>query len=180
MTDFEPILRDANRRLSAELRATGQSVWEVDADGRRVDVLDLAVGYWTASKGVADSLGTASTVLRDRVYAVDGRRVCWALSWLPARLATGTPIEQADTGPGGTPACLAELGHGLVSFVENVEFVEREDVTAEERDRLGIDDMTAVVRIVRRSATAEGRVVEVTDMRLIASAYRFRWGWANR
>lgn len=180
MTDFKPILRDANRRLSAGLRAAGKSVWSADVGDRELEVLDLAVAYWAAPDDVAEVLGTARTLLRDRVFAVDGRRVCWARTWLPADITEGTPIEQDDPGPGGTPARLAELGHELTAFVEDVEFAEREDVLDVERDRLGIDGMTAVARVVRRSADASGRVVEVADMRMVASVYRFRWGWANR
>lgn len=179
MTDFQPILRDANRRLSAELRAAGQSVWSADVGDRPLEVLDLTVAYWAAPDDVAEALGTARTLLRDRVFAVDGRRACWAQTWLPADITEGTQLEREATGDGGTPARLAELGHELVTFIEDVEVVEREDVTAEERDRLGIDDMTAVVRVVRRSGDAAGRVVEVSDMRMVASAYRFRWVWAN-
>lgn len=179
MTDFQPILRDANRRLSAKIRATGQSVWSADIGGRELEVLDLAVAYWAAPDDVAQALGIARTLLRDRVFAVDGRRVCWARTWLPADITEGTQLEREATGDGGAPARLAELGHELVSFVEDVEFDEREDVMAEERDKLGIDDMTAVVRIVRRSADASGRVIEVADMRLVATAYRFRWAWLN-
>lgn len=182
MTDFEPILRDANVRLSAELRAAGKSVWSADVGDRQLEVLNQAVSYvdnGDVPAGLVEVLGTARLIVRDRVYAVDGRHVCWARSYLPAELAEGNPIGSLDTGSGGTPARLAELGHELVSFVEDVEFVEREDVTAEERDKLGIDEMTAVVRIVRRNADRAGRLVEVTDMRLVASAYQFRWAWRN-
>jgi GntR family transcriptional regulator len=177
VTDFESIFRDANHRLSAEVRASGQSVWAADADGRRVDVLDLTVSYQTAPEDVADNLGTGRALLRDRVYAVDGRRVCWAKSWLPAVLVEGTVIEQDDTGPGGTPARLAELGFEPVKFTEDVEFLEATDVGAEVRGKLGIDGHTSVVRIVRWNGTSEGRVVEATEMYLVAGAYRFRWSW---
>lgn len=180
MTDFEPILRDANARLSAEVRAVGKSVWSSDVGDRQLEVLELTIGY---AEDVPDEdardLGKTA-IVRDRVYAVDDRRVCWARSFVPTELAKGTPIGSLDTGPGGTPARLVELGHELVSFVEDVEFVERENVTAEERDKLGIDDMTGVVRIVRRNADATGRVVEVTDMRLVAGAYQLRWAWTNQ
>lgn len=177
MTDFHPILRDANRRLSAELRAAGQSVWSADVGGRELEVLNLTVSYVEDPPAVAAPLGVTNLIIRDRVYAVDGRRACWARSYLPAEFAEH--IGDLDTGPGGTPARLADLGHEMVTFVEDVEFVEREDVLDVERDKLGIDEMTAVARVVRRSADAAGRVVEVADMRIVASAYRFRWSWAT-
>lgn len=180
MTDFEPILRDANRRLSAELRAAGRSVWSADIGDRQFEVLDLLVARMAAPASIAEILGADDAVVRDRVYAVDGRRVCWARSYFSWSLAGGTRIALADTGPGGAHARLREIRREPVSFAEDVEFAERENVTSEERDRLDIDDMTAVARVVRRSADASGRVVEVTDMRLVASVYRFRWAWASR
>jgi GntR family transcriptional regulator len=182
VANFEPVVRDANRRLSAGLRAAGQSVWSADAGDRQLDVLEVSVSYVEdedVPDGFAETLGAGRLIVRDRVYAVDGRRLCWARSYLPAVLAEGNPMGSLDTGPGGTPARLAELGHELVSFVEDVEFVEREDVTDEEQAALGIDSATAVARVVRRSADANGLVVEVTDMRLVASAYVFRWAWKN-
>lgn len=183
MTDFQPILRDANARLSAELRAAGKSVWSADVGDRQLEVLDQGVSYVDdedAPAGLANVLGTERLIVRDRVYAVDGRRVCWARSYLPAELAEGNPIGSLDTGPGGTPARLAELGHELVSFVEDVEFIEREYVAAGERNKLELDNTAGIVLVERRSADASGRVVEVTDMRMVASAYRLRWGWTNR
>lgn len=74
MTDFEPILRDANRRLSAEVRHRGQSPWAADLRGQH---------------------------------------------------------------------------------------------------------LTALVRIGRRSEDVGGRVVELTEMRMPANAYLFRWAWTN-
>ena len=183
MTDFQPILRDANARLSTEWRAAGKSVWSADVGERQLEVLDQAVSYIDdeyAPAGLSEVFGTERLIVRDRVYAVDGRRVCWARAYLPAELAEGNPIGSLDTGPGGTPARLAELGHELVSFVEDVEFVEPEYVAGGERDRLQLDNTAGLVMIERRSADASGQVVEVTDMRMVASAYRFRWAWANR
>jgi len=183
VTDFEPILRDANRRLSTELRTAGRSAWSADVDDRQFEVLDLAVSYVEDEDvpvGLAEVLGTAPLIVRDRVYAVDGRRVCWARSYLPAEFAEHKPIGRLDTGPGGTPARLAELGHALVTFAEDVEFVEREYVAGGERGKLGLDGAAGVVLVERRSSDASGRVVEVTDMRMVASVYRFRWGWASR
>ena len=179
MTDFQPILRDANRRLSAELQRCGQSVWSADIGDRHLDVLDLVITGNEASPNKFELVLGSLAVLRDRVYAVDGRRVCWARTFIPAGIAKGTLIEEEDTGPGGVPARLADQGHALVTFVEDVEFVEREGVSDEERDKLRIGGDTGVARVVRQSADAAGRVVEVTDMRLVASAYRFRWGWTN-
>lgn len=177
---FLPILRDANARLSAELRAAGRSIWSADAGTRLVEVLDLAVSRtYDPPAFVEELLGTSAVVVRDRVYAVDGRRVQWARSYLPAELVAGTRIELEDTGPGGTFARLAEIGFEPVPpFVEDVEIVEPGDVELFEREKLAIGTDVSVVRILRTNATTGHRVVEVTDMRLVAAAYRFRWSFS--
>jgi GntR family transcriptional regulator len=179
VTEFEPILRNANARMSRQLRIDGQSIWSADIGDRHLEVLDLTVDRADdAPEHVAELLGTHSVVVRDRVYAVDGRRVQWARSYLPAELVAGTRIELEDTEPGGTFARLAEIGfEPAPPFVEDVEFIDAVFVSEEERAKLAIGRADSVVQIRRRNATAKGRLVEVTDMRLVASAYRFRWAF---
>ena len=178
MENWTPILRNANARMSAPL--AGRSVWSADIGDRRLEVLELSVEIdGDPPECVVEAFGPLRAVLRDRVYAVDGRRVQWARTWLPADLAERNRLSALDTGPGGVPARLAELGHAPVRFVEDVEFAAPADVETGERDRLAIGVDVAVVRIARISADAEGRIVEVTDMRLVADAYRFRWAWGN-
>lgn len=173
-----PILRDANARLSRELRQAGGSIWSADVGDRQLEVVDLSVTHPDDVPGtVIEALGTNLTVLRDRVYEVDGRRACWARSWLPTSLVSGTAIEQEDTGPGGSLARLAEVGFPVANFVEDVAFIEAGFVTNEEQAKLAIGRAESVVQIVRHSLTAEHRVVEVTDMLLVAGAYRFRWSF---
>jgi GntR family transcriptional regulator len=173
-----PILRDANARMSAPL--AGRSVWSADIGDRRLEVLELSVVIdEDPPEYVVEAFGPLRAVLRDRVYAVDGRRVQWARTWLPADLAERNPLSALDTGPGGVPARLAELGHAPARFVEDVEFAAPADFEPDERDRLANGVDIAVVRILRISVDAEGRIVEIADMRLVASAYRFRWTWDN-
>lgn len=179
--DFPLIHRNASRRMSPTVRADGDTVWSSDIGDREFDVLGLDVRREESGGIVYDVLGAEDEVLvRDRVYAVDGRPVCWARSYFDSALVEGTAIERRVTGPGGTPARLAEIGHELVSFVETVSFREPAGVDADERDKLQIDEHVAVVRILREGGDAAGRNIEFTDMRLVASAYVFRWVWSNR
>lgn len=177
MADWIPILRDANRRLSAELLATGASIWSADIGDRDLQIVgfDASLDLETPAHIRQALYHPDDILIRDRVYVVDGRRVCWARSYFDAEKVEGSRIDEFDTGPGGTPARLAELGLGLASFVEDVEFAD--DCDRDELHALRNHDSLAVTRILRRSATAEGLVVEVTDMRLVSSAYRFRWSW---
>lgn len=180
MTDFEPILRDANHRLSAELRAAGQSAWSADVGDRDLYVELSWVGLSDSKppSGAADLLGADQLLVRDRTYVVDGRRVCWARSYFDYDLVSGTRIADPDSGPGGVHARLAELGLEPVAFVEDVEFAA--EATGSEMRELKDFSRPPMARITRRALTAEERVVEVADMRMVASAYRFRWGWSNR
>lgn len=178
VSTWEPILRDATAGPGTEPDDPGSAIWSADVGDRVLEVLDLTVTYETAPDDVADALGTDRVLLRDRVYAVDGRRVCWARSYLPAGIVAGSLIELPETAPGGTPARLAELGHGPADFVEDVAFADPAAVEPQERGRLDIDGSTPVARIVRYTADAEGRPIEVTDLRLVAGAFRFRWAWS--
>jgi GntR family transcriptional regulator len=115
-------------------------------------------------------------LLRNRIYVVDGRRVMWARSYLPADAVAGTAIEKHDTGPGGTFARLAEIGLAMALFAEEVE-VRRP--LPEEQKHLKISADEPVARIVRMNATAEERIVEITDMVAVGEAYRFRWTFTS-
>jgi GntR family transcriptional regulator len=85
-------------------------------------------------------------------------------------------IAQEDTGPGGSYARLAELGHAPAHF--------REDVRArmpqpEEADALELPSAgTPVVDIVRTALTDAGAVIEVNEMTLDASAYILRYDFS--
>lgn len=97
-----------------------------------------------------------------------------ATSWIPQDLAEGTPIEQIDTGPGGTYSRLAELGHGPVEFTETVELRVPDD---DERAWLQMDAEQRVYRIRRKAREASGRTVEVTDTVLPAHQWRLVYTW---
>jgi GntR family transcriptional regulator len=100
-------------------------------------------------------------------------RLTLATSYLPAELVRGSAITQQDTGPGGTYARLAELGHAPTHF--------REDLRArmpqpEETDALDLPSAgTPVIDIVRTAYTDAGQPVEVNEMTLDASAYILRY-----
>lgn len=104
---------------------------------------------------------------------LDDKPVLLATGFLPTDLVRGSAITQEDTGPGGTYARLAELGHAPTHF--------REDLRArmpqpEETDALELPSAgTPVIDIVRTAYTHNGRPVEVNEMTLDASAYILRY-----
>jgi len=174
--DFKPILRDATTRLSVEQWGSGHAIWSADLQLRPLSIVSVDVTAGAASPDVAALLGTARVVVRDRVYAVDGRIVQAAVSYLPADLVKGSPIERPDTGPGGTYARLRELGFEPAKFVEQVRIRMPQP---EERKRLKLDVGQPIAAIRRTAATETGRVVEVNDMVLVGEAYVLQWSFTS-
>jgi len=169
VSTWRPILRDATTRLSAEQWGSGQAIWDADVADRVMSVESLKV-YETsdAPAWVAEALGTSEILVRDRLFVVDKRPVQFAKSYLPLEIAKGTPIERHDTGPGGTFARLSDLGFAPTRFQERSR---SRKARPDEARRLRMPSDRAVVVIRRKAATSEGRVVEVTEMTLDATAY---------
>lgn len=172
--DFTPVVRQAVKRLAQERWGQGASIWSADVDGRDLSVT-TQVRKAPAPSHVVQllELQPAETVyVRDRSFVLDGKPVMLSTSFLPASIVRGSAITQEDTGPGGTYARLAELGHAPAHF--------REDVRArmprsDESDAFELPIGTPVIEIVRTAYTAEGRPVEINQMTLDASAYVLRY-----
>jgi len=176
---WKPIFRDANARLAAAHWGRGRSIWSADVDPveRSMETRVVSIGAVNdAPERYRSLLHADRLLLRNRVYVVDGRRVMWARSYLPADVVAGSAIEKHDTGPGGTFARLAELGLTMALFAEEVE-VRRP--LPDEQKQLGISADEPVAHIVRMNATAEEQVVEITDMVAVGEAYRFRWTFTS-
>lgn len=172
LTDWRPIVRNALKRLSANQWGEGRSMWDVDIDERRVDVVgETRVQLVDAPEDVARALDMdvdARVWKRDRRYAVDGEMVMRATSYIPDDLARDTRITQSDTGPGGTYARLREAGHGPVQFREQLRC---RLASPAEVDDLHLSAGAPVIEQHRSAMRADGRVVEVNRMILDASKY---------
>jgi GntR family transcriptional regulator len=173
--DFTPVIRESLTRLSRERWGTGASIWSADADGRDIQI-STRVDEADAPDRIAPLLDLepgARVCTRSRRFVLDDKPVLLSTSYLPAELVRGSAITQEDTGPGGTYARLAELGHAPTHF--------REDLRArmpqpEETDALDLPSAgTPVIDIVRTAFTDAGRPVEVNEMTLDASAYILRY-----
>jgi GntR family transcriptional regulator len=173
--EFRPIVREGIARLSTSTWLSGVSVWETEMEGRDLIVDQVEVAEIDAPEHVRVLLGLpdgVSAVIRRRRYVLDGKPVLLSRSWLPARIASGTPISQPDPGPGGIYARLAEGGHAPARF--------REDLRSrmprpEEAELLAMAQGTPVVDICRIALDSDGTPVEVNEMTADSSAYVFRY-----
>ncbi|MEV4246943.1 GntR family transcriptional regulator [Streptosporangium canum] len=122
----------------------------------------------------------ASVVIRDRVMGDPdtGRAVQLATSYLPADLAAGTVLAEADTGPGGIYDRMeaADLGWGRLEWAGAIS---ARAATPEETRLLGLAPGVPVLCVTRTTTATEGpaagRVVEVNVTRRDAS--RFEVGY---
>ena len=171
VTPWRPIPRNSPQRLSVEQWGSGQSIWDLDLDGRQLEVKDVQIEQLPAEPNVARSLGLAEGGLvwrRARRFFVEERPVQYAVSYLPAGLVEGSRITQINTGPGGTPARLKELGHEPVRHREELR---PRMPTAAERELLQLHRETPVLEIVRVSWDAAETAVERVEMLLDGSRY---------
>jgi GntR family transcriptional regulator len=111
--------------------------------------------------------------VRQRRFVLDGQPVMLSTSYLPGDIVRGSAITEQDTGPGGTYARLAELGHEPTRFREDVRarMPQPEEVTALDLPA----SATPVIEIVRTAFTDAGNPIEVDEMTLDASAYILRY-----
>lgn len=169
---YRRIRRDANQRLAVSQWGSGRDIWDVDAAGRERKVDNITVTREIAPDDVANRLSTPDVWVRRRRYLIDGRAVQTAVSYLPAEIVDGSPITTPDTGPGGTYARLADLGHAPAEFVE-LEIVRMP--SPDEIAALELAPGTPVAEIRREAVTAVGRIVEVNDMVCAGDVYLFQW-----
>ncbi|MGW6613769.1 GntR family transcriptional regulator [Streptomyces erythrochromogenes] len=168
---FRPLRRRGLQRLAQEQWGSGRSIWSTDSEDRELVVDQIDVREEEADDRVCDALGiTPGTQVwaRSRRFVLDGKPVLFATSYLPSDVVAGSPITQHETGPGGTYARLAELGHGPAHFREEIR---SRMPSAEEADRLSLAMGTPVIRIVRTAFTEDGRAVEVNEMTLDSASY---------
>ncbi len=169
--DFPPLRRRGIQRLAREQWGSGRSVWEADLGGRDLVVDQVEVREGAASESAARVLGLGageSACTRSRRFVLDGKPMLLATSYLPASLVAGSAITQRDTGPGGTYARLAELGHKPVRFREEIR---SRMPLPQEASRLSLPAGTPVMLVCRTAFAEDGRAVEVNEMVLDAAAY---------
>lgn len=169
---WEPILRDANKRLSVKQWGSGHSIWEADLGIRPLHVETAVSTTDVVPAEVRALLDCARYQVRSRIFTVEHERVQLATSYLDATVTDATAIAEVDTGEGGTFARLKDVGLGPSRFREDVRV---RSARADEAKALGLGANRTVIEIVRENATEDGQVVEVTHMILVADAYVLRY-----
>ncbi|MFJ4633592.1 GntR family transcriptional regulator [Streptomyces sp. NPDC088847] len=121
----------------------------------------------------------SEVLVRDRVMGDPETREPkqLATSYLPATLARGTQLAEADTGPGGIYDRLEEMGHRPLRWSEGVS---ARMPSPEEAEALNLpaDVGVPLLRVVRVTESPNGEVLEVNDTRM--SAEEFEIGYSIR
>ncbi|MER6448470.1 GntR family transcriptional regulator [Streptomyces venezuelae] len=168
---FRPLRRRGIQRLAHEQWGSGRSVWADESEDRELVVDQIEVREEEADLRIADALGVPAETrvwTRSRRFVLDTKPVLFAMSYLPSDVVADSAITQVDTGPGGTYARLAELGHAPVHFREEIR---SRMPSADEAERLSLSMGTPVIHIVRTAFAQDGRVVEVNEMTLDSASY---------
>ncbi|MFE7935502.1 GntR family transcriptional regulator [Streptomyces sp. NPDC057456] len=168
---FEPIRRHGIQRLARSQWGSGKTVWSAD-DRRAPDVDQVRVSESMVPphhiSTVLELAPDETVCVRSRRYVMAGRPVMIAESYLPQSLVAGSAITQADTGPGGIYARLADLGHAPTRFREEIRV---RLPTVEEAARLGIPAERSVLKLARTAFDSDGRAVEINEMTMDSAAY---------
>ncbi|MEV5738596.1 GntR family transcriptional regulator [Microbispora rosea] len=172
-----PVKRLASDRFARRHRKEGKAAFiaESEAAGAAPAVDMIQVTEAAAPADIAERLKVDPgevVVVRSRRYSLDGRPVETATSYIPAELARGTQIMDANPGPGGIYARLEEQGHTLERFVEDV-FTRMP--TREEARLLLLGPGIPVFRLVRTAFDVNGRAVEVCDTVMSGDAYQLSY-----
>lgn len=176
---FRPIRRNAVSRLSQEQWGSGKSIWAADIDERPLKTVDIEVSEVNPPEHIAAALqlpSDAKVWRRSRTFVVDGEPVNRAVSYLPSDVVAGSRITEPDTGPGGTYARLAELGHKPARFREEIRV--RMPMPAE-AEALQLPPATPVILVARTAVDESGRVVEVNEMAMNSSRYILEYDFTS-
>lgn len=177
-----PVRRLASDRFARKHREAGKAAFLAEADkvGYTPGVDQIRVEHSPAPPGIAERLRVpvgSAVVTRSRRYLANGRPIETAVSYIPAEFATGTMIEQDDSGPGGIYARLEETGHVLERFTEEVG---ARMPTPDERRELEVGSGIPVLTVVRTAYDTNDIAVEVCDTVKVAPAYLLEYGFAAR
>jgi GntR family transcriptional regulator len=169
--NWRPIVRNIGKRFSSEVWGAGQSVWSAETEGREYGTDELKVFRGPVPGHLAELIREPTAWIRERRHSVDKRPVMLSASYYPASIVTGSPIAEPDTGPGGAPARLADLGHAPRT---ERELFRPRFATEEERRRLNLPKGSFVSEFRRVVRDEQGLVVEVTEMAAAGDAYVFQ------
>ncbi|WP_344595821.1 GntR family transcriptional regulator [Actinomadura vinacea] len=128
--------------------------------------------------GVAQRLGLqggARVLVRRRHMFADERPVQLAVSYIPLDIAGGVEIATPDTGPTGMYRRLAERGHRVVRFAEEIE---ARRPLAEEQEFLHVGRGQYVMEVQRLAFDESGRALEMVTNVFPGQLWRLAYEWA--
>jgi GntR family transcriptional regulator len=170
------VQRLSRTRLSKAARQENKGAFLGDAAaGGFTPSTTVKIRFEPADERTAELLGIepgTEVCVRDRVMRADGLAVQIAVSRLPRQHTRGTPIEETDTGPGGTYARLEEAGHEFAPFEE---VVRTRMPTPEEASALQLLEGVPVLHVTRIARTTDGTALEVNDMVLAGDRYELSY-----
>lgn len=114
------------------------------------------------------------TLIRKRHMFADERPVQLAASYIPMSVAGDVSIAFPDTGPTGLYERLAERGHRVVRFAEEIE---ARRPTEEEADFLRISKAQHVLEVVRFAFDRTGRPLEVVINVFPSQLWKLTYEW---
>ena len=155
------IVRDETKRSGAQWWGAGHSLWELDLENRELTVDSMTRTRVPAPEPVEAILGAGMVWRRYRRYLVERRPVLISTLYVPADIADGTPITEADTGPGGVPARLSDAGHAPAGGRWQLRqvFADKDQAAL-----LEVPRRFPLWEMVRIYYDAAGRAVEVSEL----------------
>lgn len=171
------IRRNAAARQRRDVREASGGRGAFDAELRRLGLeprSDVQVSRAQPPSDIAELLSATDVIARRREMYADSQPVQLATSYIPAGLASGTPIAQQDTGPGGLYSRLADAGHAPARFAEVVQVRTPDDAEAE---FLQLDHDQRVYVITRIAYDAAERPVEACVHVLPTHRWELTYEW---
>lgn len=113
-------------------------------------------------------------LIRKRHMFADDRPVQLAASYIPMSVAGDVGIAFPDTGPTGLYERLAERGHRVVRFAEEIE---SRRPTDEEADFLRISAAQHVLEVIRLAFDRNGRILDVVINVFPSQLWKLSYEW---
>ncbi|MEV0395882.1 GntR family transcriptional regulator [Polymorphospora rubra] len=166
-----PVKRLSSDRFAG--RKEGKAAFTVDMEENQREFSVEVIFVGEANDTPPDilsrlGLGSDAPVLvRRRRYLAEGQPVEYATSYIPLEIAQGTPISQANPGPGGIYARMEDQGFVFERYDEEIT---ARMPTEEETRILSLPAGSPILHLTR-TAIASGRPVEVCNTVMDSAAF---------
>jgi GntR family transcriptional regulator len=165
-----PIRRVAHERFGQD-RKSGAFVADVEDMGRTPHVEMIELGKTTPPESIAKALKlrkSDAALIRRRRYLADDIPMQIASTYVPWRIAKGTQMIEENTGPGGLYGRLADAGHKVKRYVEEVH---ARPAVSDENDSLQLPQGMPVLVVHRVGMDENDEPVEFSEIVMAADRY---------